>query len=172
MEERVSDKPGYSPNAVHLMRTVQLAQLQLSSMADQKASLLMGATFVIFTITIGQARGSTAPLPLLILGGSAFVSAIFAISAVLPATRQPKPTAASNLLFFGVFAELSEDEFINQITSRLHTDEDLYRTMGRDIHQAGMVLQRKKYRMLRYAYWTLLAGLIASGVTFFVLYVA
>ena len=54
-------------------------------MADTKASMLMGATFVIFTITIGQARGDGgAPLPLLILGGAAFFSAIFAVLAVLP----------------------------------------------------------------------------------------
>lgn len=172
MEERVADKPDYSPNAVHLMRTVQLAQLQLSAMADQKASLLMAATFVIFTITIGQARGSTAPLPLLILGAAAFVAAIFAVLTVLPATRQAKPSSASNLLFFGVFTQLPEEEFIDQITSRLHTDNELYRTMARDIHQAGMVLQRKKYRMLRYAYWTLLAGLVASAITFVILYVA
>ena len=34
-------------------------------MADHKASILMGATFVIFTITIGKAQDATAPLPLL-----------------------------------------------------------------------------------------------------------
>ncbi len=52
--------PTYPVNAAHLMRTTQLAQLQLSAMADSKASILMGATFVIFTITIGQARTGAA----------------------------------------------------------------------------------------------------------------
>jgi hypothetical protein len=42
--------------------------------------------------------------------------------------------------------------------------------MARDIHQAGMVLQKKKYRMLRYAYATLLAGLVASGIAYIILY--
>ena len=59
-----------------------------------------------------------------------------------------------------------------QSLQRLHSDDSMYRTMARDIHQAGSVLQRKKYRMLRYAYTTLLAGLIASAVTFVVLYVS
>ena len=31
--------------------------MQLSQMADQKASILMGATFVVFTLAVGQARG-------------------------------------------------------------------------------------------------------------------
>ena len=163
-------EPQYPPNAVHLMRTTQLAQLQLSAMADHKASILMGATFVIFTITIGKAQGATAPLPLLILGGAAFLSAIFAILAVIPATRRGKATVSDNLLFFGVFTQFEEDVFIDEITGRLHSDDRIYRTMARDIHQAGMVLQRKKYRMLRYAYTTLLAGLVASGVAYVVLY--
>ena len=170
MAQEQGREPQYPPNAVHLMRTTQLAQLQLSAMADHKASILMGATFVIFTITIGKAQGATAPLPLLILGAAAFVSAVFAILAVIPATRRGKATTSDNLLFFGVFTQFEEDAFVDEITSRLHSDDSIYRTMARDIHQAGSVLQKKKYRMLRYAYTTLLAGLVASGVAYVVLY--
>ena len=60
-EEKNPVPPHYPANAVHLMRTTQLAQLQLSAMADTKANIVMGATFVIFTITIGQAHGSAWP---------------------------------------------------------------------------------------------------------------
>jgi hypothetical protein len=163
--------PTYPVNAAHMMRTAQLAQLQLSAMADTKASILMGATFVIFTITIGNAQGATAPLPLLILGAAAFLSAIFAILAVLPVTRRRKPTTKDNILFFGVFSQMAEEEFIAEITSRLHSDHRIYRTMARDIHQAGTVLQKKKYRMLGFAYRTLLVGLVSSFIAYVVLYV-
>jgi hypothetical protein len=163
--------PQYPINAAHLMRTAQLAQLQLSAMADTKASILMGATFVIFTITIGKAQGSSAPVPLLILGGAAFLSAIFAILAVLPVTRKRRPAGEPNILFFGVFTKMSEDEFIETVTSRLCSDDSIYRTMARDIYQAGMVLERKKYRMLSLAYRTLLAGLVASCAAYIILYV-
>ena len=40
----------FPPNAVHLVRTNQQITMQLSQMADQKASILMGATFVVFTL--------------------------------------------------------------------------------------------------------------------------
>jgi len=152
----------YPVNAAHLMRTAQLAQLQLSAMADAKASILMGATFVIFTITIGQARTGAAPLPLLILGGAAFFAAICAVLAVLPMTRGRKPAGERNILFFGVFSQMSEDEFVEEIMSRLRTEDSLYRTMARDIHQAGSVLQNKKYRFLGIAYRIFLTGLVAS----------
>ncbi|WP_114953244.1 Pycsar system effector family protein [Sphingosinicella terrae] len=169
-EEKNPVPPHYPANAVHLMRTTQLAQLQLSAMADTKANIVMGATFVIFTITIGKAQGASAPLPLLILGAAAFFSAIFAILAVLPVTRGRRSASEPNLLFFGVFTRIKEEEFIDRLMTRLESDDSVYRTMARDIHQQGTVLQTKKYRMLNYAYRTLLLGLVASGIAYLVLY--
>ena len=160
----------YPPNAVHLMRTAQLAQLQLSAMADAKASLLMGATFVIFTITIGQAHGGLPPLPLLILGGAAFFSAILAVLAVIPMTTGKNRHGHPNLLFFGTFSRMEEEAFIEEVTDRLRTEDSIYRTMARDVHQAGTVLQRKKYRMLTWAYRVFLLGLVASGAAFVIQY--
>jgi hypothetical protein len=159
------DEPTYPPNAVHLVRTTMLGHYQLSAMADHKASILMGATFVIFTITIGQAHGSAAPLPLLILGGAAFFSAICAVLAILPAVRYRK-NAPLNLLFFGSFTDLDEEDYIERLVQQLHSDDRIYRTMARDIYQNGLVLARKKYRLLGYAYRIFLAGLTASFLTF------
>jgi len=160
----------YPPNAAHMMRTAQLAQIQLSAMADAKASLLMGATFVIFTITLGDRGADGVPVPLLILGGAAFLAAIFAVLAVLPKTVSRKPTSESNLLFFGVFSQMAEAEFVEEVISRLRTEDSLYRTMARDIHQAGSVLQNKKYRFLGIAYRIFLAGLVASCAAYIVIY--
>ena len=172
MADKAEEKPPeaaniiYPTNAVHMMRTAQLAQLQLSAMADAKASLLMGATFVIFTITIGQAHGGLPPLPLLILGGAAFFAAIFAVLAVIPMTSARRRGGAPNILFFGTFSRMAEDEFIDEVTARLCTEDSIYRTMARDVHQAGTVLQTKKYRMLTWAYRVFLLGLVASGAAF------
>jgi hypothetical protein len=160
-----AEAPPYSPNAIHMMRTTQLTHFQLSAMADHKASILMGATFVIFTITVGQSRASAPPLPLLILGAFAFLSAICAVLSVLPAIRRPRKSRL-NVLFFGSFTQLGEDEFLDEITARLRSDETIYRTMARDIYQNGCVLQRKKYRLLGWAYWVFLVGLVASAAAF------
>lgn len=154
-----------SVNGIHLVRTVQQIHVQLSQMADQKASILMGATFVIFTITIGQTRGSGAPLPLLILGAAAFFSAVLAVLAILPATHQ-RDTGDVNLLFFGSFTQLDEADYVDRLTEKLYDDERIFRTMARDIYQNGRVLERKKYRFLGYAYRVFLAGLTASFLAF------
>lgn len=165
---RAGGGEGYSPNAVHLVRTVTNANITLSQMADQKASLLMGATFVVFTIAIGQASRGPVPLSLEILAGFAFLSALLAVAAVLPAVRpRDRPgSSGGNLLFFGVFARMSEEEFIDAVLPRLASEEQMYRTMLRDIYQNGQVLHRKKYRFLGYAYWTFLTGLTATFVSF------
>ena len=158
----------FPPNAVHVIRTAQQIHVQLSAMADQKASILMGATFVIFTITIGQARNAPAPLPLLILGGAAFFSAVFAVLAILPATHYRR--GRLNLLFFGSFTQLGEDEYLDRLTEQLHADETAYRMMALDMYQNGVILERKKYRLLGYAYRIFLAGLTASFIAFVVEY--
>ena len=81
-------------------------------MADQKASILMGATFVIFTIAHRPgARHDGQPLPLLILGGAAFSPAVCAVLAVMPATRLKPRRGRVNLLFFGSFTQLGEEEY-------------------------------------------------------------
>jgi hypothetical protein len=87
LDDKPATKKVFPANAIHMVRTTQQIHVQLSAMADHKASILMGATFVIFTITIGQARAASPPIALLILGAAAFFSAVFAVLAILPATH-------------------------------------------------------------------------------------
>jgi hypothetical protein len=93
LDDKPATKKVFPANAIHMVRTTQQIHVQLSAMADHKASILMGATFVIFTITIGQARQAEPPIPLLILGAAAFFSAVFAVLAILPATPLPQSGA-------------------------------------------------------------------------------
>jgi hypothetical protein len=98
---------GFSNHAIHLVRTSQQINLTLSQMADAKASILMGATFLVFTISVGQARNGAMPLSLLVLAAFAFASALAAVFAVLPSISTPgkhNPAGDTpNKLFFGYF---------------------------------------------------------------------
>ena len=66
----IDDVPGpgqtFASEGVYLMRTAQQIQYQLSQMADQKASMLLAATFVIFTVTVSQIHNVENPAPILI----------------------------------------------------------------------------------------------------------
>lgn len=163
----------FPPNAVHLVRTSQQLTMQLSQMADQKASILMGATFVVFTLAVGQARVGAGALaaPLTVLATFSFLSALLAISAVLPRVgKLPAHRHAAadqgNILFFGQFSALSEDEFIAAVKQRLLREEDIYETMLRDTYQNGVVLARRKYRLLAHAYRLFVVGLSLTFLVF------
>lgn len=155
----------FSPNAVHLVRTTQMINVSLSQMADQKASILMGATFVSFTIGIGQAAKAGLTLSLGLLITFAFLSALFAVYAIMPSVR-PKPNTSTNILFFGYFTKMSEADYVETVLTQLETDETLYRTMLRDIYQNGQVLEHKKYKFLGYAYRIFLCGLTLTAISF------
>ena len=166
-QESGTEPRKFSVNAIHLVRTATQTNLSLSQMADQKASILMGATFVVFTIAIGQARSGAVPVSLLALAGFAFLSAMCAVAAILPSiSGKGGGNARPNLLFFGTFSQMSEDDFAENVMAELGDDERIYRTMLRDIHQNGMVLQHKKYRYLRVAYLLFLSGLVVTFVLF------
>jgi Family of unknown function (DUF5706) len=151
----------FPPNAIHLVRTTQQINITLSQMADQKASILMGATFVVFTISVGQASRDGLSIALLVLIAFAFLSAMLAVFAIMPAVR-PQPNTAKNVLFFGYFSQMSESDYVEEVLGDLANDEMIYRTMLRDVYQNGMVLQHKKYRYLGYAYRAFLAGLVLT----------
>ena len=151
--------------AIHLLRTTQQHHVQLSLMADQKANMLIGATFVVFTLAIGQSRLGEFSIPLLVLAISSFASAALAAMAVMPSTV-PKSTNNPNWLFFGAFSQIDEEEFTTKIMDGLDNPDIIFRTMIRDIYQMGCILNDKKYRYLGWAYRVFLVGLTLTFLTF------
>ncbi|MEO8925814.1 MAG: Pycsar system effector family protein [Caulobacteraceae bacterium] len=132
-----TERAAVRPNqAVEFLRVVQQHHIQLSSMADFKANVLLGASLLIFVTSLKEARDGRASAPLIVLMATVFVAASLAVLAMLPMTsRRPHPE--SNILFFGVFATLEEGEFQSRMRELLHNDELLHQAMVRDIYQLG-----------------------------------
>ena len=164
IDKQPEDKRSFSINAIHLVRTTQQVNVSLSQMADQKASILMGATFVVFTIGVGQAARQALSLPLIILIAFSFLSALLAVFAIMPSVT-PTKNGGNNILFFGVFSRMTEAEYTEEVMANLHDDQHIYQTMLRDVYQNGLVLQNKKYKFLGYAYRAFLAGLILTRIS-------
>lgn len=161
----MDDEKIWPDEAIQLIRTTQQHHVQLSMMADQKANMLIGATFVVFTLAIGQSQKADFSLPLLILAAFSFLSAAFAALAVMPFTNNHIPEK-QNWLFFGAFSKASESEFTENILARIGNQESIYRTMLHDIYQLGSVLEAKKYRYLRIAYRLFLCGITLTFAVF------
>ncbi|KEO87741.1 hypothetical protein EH31_06190 [Erythrobacter longus] len=157
----------FSNHSIHLVRTAQTQTLSLSSMADNKASILIGATFVVFSMSITNLFGGGATWAVLTLAATAFISSLFAVLSVIPSVPQaPKDRKNFNYLFFGHYVSLETDEWIDELLDKFETDETLFRTMLTDIHQGGQVLAGKKYKYLNYAYRTFVWGVFITWIVF------
>lgn len=158
----------FSAHAIHLMRTAQLNGLTHARMADQKASILLGATFLVFSLSITRALTGDMPAALTVLAGFSFASSLCAVMAVLPSVSRPRSErpAKSNLLFFGDFAAQAEEEWTEELLQALENDESVFRTMAHDLYQNGQVLRDKKFRYLSLAYRLFIAGLLATLLVF------
>jgi hypothetical protein len=164
----MAEQDDFSGDAVQAVRTAAQAHHHLSTMADRKASMLMGASFVVFTIAVSQAglRGHL-PLAMLVLGVSAFLSALFAALAVMPAVVGPRFFGGRrNLMFFGSFADMDEDAYVAAMVDTLSDQRRFLEMMARDVYQNGVVLAKKKYRLLTIAYSIFIVGLVASVIAF------
>jgi len=142
---------------------VQQHHVQLSLMADTKASILITISSIVLTIALSRSGDPLLRPALLTLACACLLSLLLAIVAVLP-TFSPrsvrKGRAPKNLFFFGHFGEMSENDFVEEVAPVLRSDALLYEAALRDIHGIGAYLYRKKYRFLRFAYVALLVGFI------------
>lgn len=160
------DGPDDGSFSIYMLRTMQQHHVHLSAQADQKASMLIGATAVIMTLIFRDANdpGGVA-LPLVCVAGASFAAAVLAILAVTPMTK-PKANSDANLMFFGGFIGLDEEHYQDRMATIMATNGRIQRAMVRDVYQLGQVLGRRKYKLVTWAYRVFLFGLVGSFALF------
>jgi hypothetical protein len=150
-----------------LLRTAQQHHVQLSVMADTKASILITISSIVLTIALSRSGDPQLRPALLTLAAACLISLLLAIIAVLPTFAKPRSQRSlseRNILFFGHFADLPEEEYLRAMERILSSDALVYEASVRDIHSLGVYLYRKKYRFLRFAYVALLLGFIVATI--------
>lgn len=156
----------------YALRTVQQTQNDMSSLADTKASIMITVCSIVLTIGISRFDVPSLRWPLALLTGSVLVALLCAVRAVLPSLSAPRRQDGSvdvdapwfNLLFFGHFTELPRDTFEDMLAELARDDARIYGMLARDIYGQGMVLARKKYRLLRWSYLVFFAGISAAAI--------
>ena len=148
----------------HVLRTVQQNTLQLSAMADQKASVVLGAAFVMATIVFGDLTGlEESNVETVMLAVTAVLSGVLAALAVMPRIMVGGERAErTNLLFFGAIATMPSEDYIARMRAVLADDDKIYDAILEDIHQASRLLLNRKYRLLKLSYLALIVGMIAT----------
>ncbi len=152
-----------------LLRTMQMHHVQLSSMADTKANIIITMSSIVLTLVLGRLTDPVLRTASLTLAAFTLLALLLAVLAVLPKYRplklvDDKIPAQFNLLFFGHFAELPRERFLAEIAGALKSDGSVYETMARDTYALGWYLAHHKYRYLRLSYIFFLAGFLLACV--------
>lgn len=158
--------PDYEfPKEVHnLLIAAYEGNWALSEMADNKASILMGASFVVFSLSIADVAQGKASFPLLVLTLFSFAATVLGVLTVRP-NRLPRfkldPNNV-NIMFFGSYSNISREEYIEQVIKILSSEEETYRRLAKDIYDHGCILRADKYRWLYWSYTLFLVGLVIT----------
>lgn len=159
-----------------MFRLTARNQINLSSIADNKANILISVNSILLTVllTVGVTKIADYPrfiLPVIALVSTSLVAMIFAILSTRPKissgkfTKEDLKNQKVNLLFFGNFYKMSFEEYENAVKEMIMNSNYLYTNMIRDQYSLGLVIS-KKYRLLRTAYSLFMYGLILSTALF------
>jgi len=152
----------------HLLRLVQQHHVQLSTMADTKANIIITVASIVLTLVLGRLRDTEMYLGLVVLAGFTLLALLLAILAVLPKYRRvgrhhgPLPSHF-NVLFFGHFAALDQQRYMEEM-ARAMMPGRAYDTVVRDVYGLGLYLAHHKYPYLRMSYLFFLAGFVLGCV--------
>ena len=105
----------------NLLRTAQQHHVQLSLMADMKANILITISSILLTIALARSNDPQLRPALLTLAAACLISLVLAIIAILPTfARRRSQRQNRNILFFGHFASMSEDEYLREMDEIPH----------------------------------------------------
>ena len=151
-----------------MFRTTMSSHLQLSSMADNKANLMISINSIIVSIIISSFLKNMDDMPHLLIPTSlltalCLLTITFALLATRPRIRSRRDTTGLaddtkvDLLFFGDFSQLTPDAYKAGVKTLMDNPDLLYDTMTDNIYQQGQVLERK-YKLLKISYNLFLFG--------------
>lgn len=161
-----------------MFRITSRNHLQLSSMADSKANIMISINTIVISIvlTVAGSRIADNPnllMPVIFLVLVCLSTIVLAVLATRPTvskgtfTRDDIRNKKTNLLFFGNFHGMDIEDYQWGISEMMKDAEYLYSSLTRDIFFLGKVLARK-YRMLRIAYTTFMIGFVISILLFII----
>jgi len=166
-----------------MLRLTARNQINLSSIADNKANILISINSIVLTVLVSIGIGKISDYPVITFPAIVFIitclsTIIFAILSTRPKFSSGKFTKEDihnqkvNLLFFGNFYNMELEEYEWAMKEMMADSSYLYSSMIRDQYSLGKVISQK-YKLLRIAYTIFMIGLILSSLLFavFILFV-
>ena len=161
-----------------LFRSTLRNHMELSSIADSKANIMISVNSILLSvlITVIYRKIALYPdlfVPTVILTCVNLLTIVFAILATLPQVtsgvfkKEDLLANRANPLFFGNFFRMSIQDYEWAIQETIKNPKLTYGSMSRDLFHLGVVLA-KKYRRLRISYLTFMIGLAIAMVAYMI----
>lgn len=159
-----------------MFRSAYRVQMELTALADNKANMMISINGIIISIIIAAVAPKLDANPWLLVPSTVFlmgtlISIIYAILAARPRVSTRPITLSDlehsegNILFFGNFANLDQDQFTDGMLDLMGDRLVLYETMIGNIYGLGVVL-KKKFALLQVAYTAFMVALILGVLSF------
>ena len=162
-------EPRSERGAETLFRLVSKNQYTLNSMIDKKSNILISINALILSIILGTVYGELDSdphliYPVILMLLTNIISIAYAIFATRPELKHGKESV-NNLLFYGNFNKMVEDEYVEKMTGLMYQGDELYKTIAKDTFYLGKTID-KIFKLLRKSFHVCLGGIIISVVTF------
>jgi hypothetical protein len=173
-------KKGSDRGVETMFRTSYRTHLALSALADAKANIMISINGIMISILLATVYPSVTQdrlllIPSTVLLMTCLVSLVYAVLAARPRVTRNTVTlddvraSKANILFFGTFVNMSEEDFLSGMWELMEDRRRIYSSMMRDLYGLGAVLE-KKYRLLRTSYTVFMLGLAVGVVSFLLVY--
>lgn len=155
-----------------MLRQTRGNLIQLSSMADVKSSMLLTLSSVVLTLAVRYVADPQFGWAVIVLGGFCLLTIALATYAAMPKVpvvggRGTADVADTrfNLFFFGDFVRMDYRAFHDAMEELMNDPSRTYEMQVREVYTLGRFLAERKYRYLRLAYLTFIAGMgISAGL--------
>jgi len=180
VNDRTGDTIATNRSAQMMFKTALRNHMDLSSLADNKANIMLSVNALIITIAVPMGAGyvNDAPhlmAPVIVLLLTSLCSMIFATLATRPipmtgtTTMEDIQHGRSNLFFFGNFYRMNIHDYDEGMDQVIKNDENLESAIKRDLFFLGSSLG-KKYNQLRICYNLFMVGVVLSVILFGISY--
>lgn len=156
----------WEPEYINVIISAHAGNMELSNMADSKASILLGASFVVFGLSISDIAAGKASVPMIVLTLFSFVATVLGVLTVRPARLRDWMVAPgkANIMFFGSYSNVTKEQYIEQCVRTVADPEASIRAMAADIYDHGKLLKSDKFSWLYWSYTFFFYGMVVTAM--------
>ena len=154
-----------------LFRLLSKNQYTLNTMIDTKSNILISINALILSLILGTVMSQLGEdphliYPVVMMLITNLASIAFAIFATRPELFHGK-SETNNLMFYGNFQNMEEEEYVTDITNLMNKGDELYKIIAKDTYYLGKTIDHK-FKLLRKSFNVFLIGIVLSVIAFVV----